>query len=60
MGKKYIYKGDGAYFIGLPARDMEADEWDSYPEELKNAALKEGVYKVEEIKTEVKHGTNRA
>lgn len=59
MRKKYIYIGGGSYIIGLPARDIEDEEWETYPEDITKAALKEGLYKVTDIK-EVKHGTDRA
>lgn len=56
MDKKYIYQG-GGYFVGLPARDLDADEWKQFPEELTKAALKAGIYKLEkqEKETEVKN-----
>ncbi len=44
---KYIYNPEKGYFIDLPARDMDADEWKKYPEELTKAALKAGLYKLE-------------
>lgn len=52
---KYIYLG-GGYFVGLPARDMDADEWKQYPKELTKAALNAGMYKLEKetTKKEVK------
>lgn len=39
--------------IGLPARDMDADEWEQYPKELTKAALKQRLYIIEK-KNEVK------
>jgi hypothetical protein len=50
---KYIYQGNG-YFVGLPARDLDADEWKQFPKELTKAALKAGLYKLEKQKEEVK------
>ena len=51
---KYVYQGSG-YFVGLPARDLDADEWKQFPKELTKAALKDGLYKLEkEQKEEVK------
>ena len=47
---KYIYNPEKGYFIDLPARDMTADEWKEYPEELTKAALKVGVYKKQKSK----------
>lgn len=47
---KYIYNPEKGYFIDLPARDMDADEWKEYPEELTKAALKAGVYKKQKSK----------
>lgn len=55
MDKKseYTYKGDG-YFAGLPARDMDADEWNELPKSLRDAALKAGIYEKDKKHTEVK------
>ena len=50
---KYIYTGKGAYMIGLPTRDMDADEWESYPKELTQAALEQGLYEIELEQSEV-------
>ena len=50
---KYIYQGNG-YFVGLPARDLDADEWKQFPKELTKAALKADIYKLEKHKEEVK------
>jgi len=50
---KYIYQG-GGYFAGLPARDIDADEWKQFPKELTKAALNAGLYKLEKQKEEVK------
>jgi hypothetical protein len=47
---KYIYNPEKGYFIGLPARDLTADEWKKYPEKLTKAALKAGMYKKEKSK----------
>jgi len=44
---KYIYIGAGDYIIGLPTRDIDKKEWESYPKELTDAALKSGLYKLE-------------
>ena len=44
MADCYVYQGNG-YFVGLPARDMDADEWKQFPKELTKAALKAGLYK---------------
>jgi hypothetical protein len=38
------YCGQGSYMIGLPARDMTLEEWQSYPEALRSAALEIGLY----------------
>jgi hypothetical protein len=51
---KYVYQGSG-YFVGLPARDMDADEWKQFPKELTKAALKAGIYKLEKHKEEVEN-----
>jgi len=51
----YVYQGNG-YFVGLPARDLDADEWKQFPKELTKAALNAGMYKLERetTKKEVK------
>jgi hypothetical protein len=49
---KYIYDETKGYLIGLPARDISADEWKTYPDELTKPALKMGMYKLQ--KKEVK------
>ena len=46
---RYDYKGEG-YFVGLPARDIDADEWKQFPKELTNAALKAGLYELKKSK----------
>ena len=46
---KYVYSGQD-YFVGLPARDIDADEWKQFPKELTKAALKAGIYKLEKQK----------
>lgn len=46
---KYNYTKIG-YLIGLPARDMTADEWKMYPKKLTEAALKLGLYEIEKPK----------
>ena len=50
---KYVYLGQG-YFVGLPARDLDADEWKQFPKELTKAALKADIYKLEKQKEEAK------
>ena len=45
---KYVYQNWG-YFVGLPARDIDADEWKQFPKELTKAALKAGMYKLEKV-----------
>lgn len=42
---RVVYQG-GAYFAGLPARDMPLDEWALHPKELRKTALKQGLYKI--------------
>ena len=44
---KYIYDESKGYMIGLPARDLTAEEWKQYPDELTKAALKQELYKLE-------------
>ena len=44
MGKKYIYARADLVMIGLPTRDMTEKEWNSYPKELTQAALAQGLY----------------
>jgi len=51
---KYVYQG-GGYFVGVPARDMSAEEWAELPKEIQKAALKAGLYKLEKEKSEVKN-----
>jgi hypothetical protein len=51
---KYIYDETKGYFIGLPARDITADEWKELPEELTKAALKAKLYKLSKKSNEVK------
>lgn len=46
---KYKYVG-GGYYAGLPTTDMTEDEWKSYPEELTKAALKSGLYVIDQPK----------
>ena len=53
MADCYVYQGSG-YFVGLPARDLSVDEWKQFPKELTKAALKAGMYKLENQKEEVK------
>lgn len=54
---KYKYDEKKGYFVGLPARDIDADEWHELPEELTKPALKMGMYKLQkEAKKEVKNG----
>ena len=50
---KYVHSGQD-YFVGLPARDLDADEWKQFPKELTKAALKADIYKLEKHKEEVK------
>lgn len=38
------YCGQGAYLLGLPARDMSLEEWQSYPESQRKLALELGLY----------------
>ena len=52
--KQVIFKG-GGFVIGLPARDMTLDEWRSYPKELIAAALRAGLFQIENVKKEVIH-----
>ena len=50
----YIYNPEKGHLIGLPARDISADEWANYPDELTKPALKMGMYQLEK-KNEVKN-----
>ncbi len=43
--KKIEYRGDGM-ILGVPTRDMDIEEWEQLPNELKQAALKTGLYKI--------------
>lgn len=42
-----IYTGGGAYMQGLPTKNMSAEEWGRYDPELRQAALKLGLYQIE-------------
>lgn len=42
-----IYTGGGAYMQGLPTKNMSAEEWERYDPELRQAALKLGLYQIE-------------
>ena len=53
---KYKYDPEKGYLIGLPARDIPADEWESYPKELTDAALKLKMYRLSKEAKEVKNG----
>ena len=53
---KYKYDPEKGYLIGLPARDITADEWESYPKELTDAALKLKMYRLSKEVKEVKNG----
>lgn len=57
---KYVYIEKNGYMIGLPARDMTETEWQEYPKELTNAALKIGLYRLEKEKSEVKEHVKRS
>lgn len=48
---KYIYQQGKGHMIGLPARDMTEEEWNSYPDELTKPALKLGLYILDQPKT---------
>lgn len=48
---KYIYQQGKGHMIGLPARDMTEEEWNSYPDELTKPALKLGLYILDKPKT---------
>lgn len=42
------YTGDGTEFVnGVPARDLEAAEWDALDDEQQQAAIDSGLYEVE-------------
>lgn len=42
-----IYTGGGAYMQGLPTKNMSAEEWERYDPELRQAALRLGLYQIE-------------
>ena len=48
-----IYTGEGDYMIGLPARNLTNKEWEAIPEELRESALEQGLYKLELDQSEV-------
>jgi len=39
-----VYVGNGKFIIGLPAADMTVEKWESYPLELRNIAIANGLY----------------
>ena len=53
---KYKYDPEKGYLIGLPARDITADEWELLPLELTDAALKLKMYRLVKEAKEVKNG----
>jgi hypothetical protein len=50
----YVYVPCKGYMIGMPMRDISAVEWESLPQELREAALKQGLYILHKTKKEVK------
>lgn len=38
------YTGDGAYFVGIPARDLTDDEFSAMPEVTQRMLLDSGIY----------------
>jgi hypothetical protein len=38
-----IYVGDGKHIIGIPARDMSQEEWDSLGQEKQDLLLSQGI-----------------
>ena len=55
---RYIYIGAGDYIIGLPTRDIDKKEWENYPKELTDTALKSGLYELEKHKLEISEVEN--
>lgn len=41
------FVGKENYLVGLPARDMSREAWESYPEDLRAQALGLGLYQME-------------
>lgn len=41
------FVGKENYLVGLPARDMSLEEWESYPQDLRAQALGLGLYQME-------------
>lgn len=50
-----VYVPCKGYMVDLPARDMSLEEWESFPEDLREAALKQGLYLVHKTKKEVEN-----
>lgn len=42
------YIGGGAYLLGVPARDLEPEEWDALGPELQAVALERHLYEREQ------------
>lgn len=38
------YKGDGAFVVGVPKRDLSAEEWAKLPDDVKELCLTTGLY----------------
>lgn len=42
----YRYRGQGRYLVGVPARDLTADEAARLPDRLRARLVKSGLYEV--------------
>ena len=47
MPKIYAYVGEGNFLLGLPTKNIPADDWEKYPEQLTETALKLGLYELQ-------------
>jgi len=43
---KAIYVGAGRFILGVPARDLTAQEWDALPPETQELAMREKIYQI--------------
>ncbi len=44
--RKINYIGNGAYLIGIPARDMSISDWDGLPTATRNSLIDQGIFEV--------------
>lgn len=51
----FKFVGKENYLVGIPARDMSLEEWESYSEDLRAQALDLGLYQME---THIQNGSS--